>query len=667
MADNIVIIESPSKAKSYNKALGKDYEIVPSYGHCVDLPPSKLGINIRKKFDATFEPIEGKEGVIDNIKKKAKKAKNVFLMPDPDREGEAIAWHIYNAIKEDTKANILRATTNEISKKAIQSAINNPGNINMQMIDSYLCRRLLDRLCGYKTSFLTKQATGGTSAGRVQSAVLRIIAEREKEIRSFVPEEYWVLTAFLISSKGDPYVGVLDSKVKVKNEKQATEIYNKVKKGKPEVTSVVEKPVTANPVTPFTTSTMIQSSSSIFGWGAKKTSKVAQSLYEKGLITYMRTDSPVIAKDALGTIRSHIQTSYGDAYLPKQAKVYAAKKGAQEGHECCRPTNIGLIESGEGADERKLYSMIWKRTVASQMSPGKDKQIKVVTTISTYNFHSNGKIRLFDGYRKVWDYSKSEDVILPNLCEGEKCTLENLKKEQKFTTPPPRYSEGSITKTCEKLQIGRPSTYAQCIQTLIDRRYVQLNKKSLHATDLGIGVIDFLKTSDFCFVDIDFTAQMEGMLDDIANGDKDKTEVLTEFWSRLKADIENGNKVRLEQQKTDHKCPKCDGTLLKKHSTYGPFYACENYKAKDDDACKYIAQVGDEGQPIEKVRKEKEYADFPCKNCSNKMVKRKSQYGEFYGCEKYPKCKTIANMDGEFVEKKKTYKKRTKKTKKSKS
>ncbi len=669
MADNLIIIESPKKAKVYNKALGPDYEVVSSYGHCIDLPIKKLGINIKKDFDATFEIMEDKINVVQTIRQKAKKAKSIYLMPDPDREGEAIAWHISNEIKNHTKAKIYRATANEMTATAIVQAVNNPTEIDMHMIDAYLCRRLLDRLCGYKTSYLTQQATGGKSAGRVQSAVLRIIVEREKEIIAFVPEEYWIITAFFISSKGDPYVGVLDSKVKVRNEKQATKIYDAVRSGSYSIKSVDRKQVDANPFAPFTTSALIQAGSSIFNWGSKKTMKTAQSLYESGHITYMRTDSPMIANVALNEIREYIGHEHGDDYLPKVARQYSAKKGAQEGHECCRPTDIHVADPSGGDDEKKLYKMIWKRVVSSQMNPGRDEQIRVVTKVATsdkdYDFVSAGKTRLFDGYRKVWNYSNKEDVLLPTLKQGEKCTLENLKKEQKFTSPPGRYTEGSITKSCEKQQIGRPSTYAQCVQTLLNRNYVQKSGKSLQATGLGISVIDFLIESDFCFVDIAFTAQMESMLDEIAGGGKLKLDVLTEFWTRLRGDIEKGKEIKLQRQITEHPCPKCNAKLMKKHSRFGPFYACEKYKAKKKDgsepegSCNYTAQVGKKGEPVEKPPpKPKEYADFPCTKCSARMVKRSSSHGEFFGCEKYPKCKTIASLEGVFSTGKKKYKKK---------
>jgi DNA topoisomerase I len=664
VSKNLIIVESPTKIKSYKKVLGKEYEILASFGHCVDLPPKKLSVNIKKDFEPTFAVIDDKEDIVKNIKTHAKKASDIYLMTDPDREGEAIATHIYDQIKSLTKAKIYRATTSEITNSGIKAAIENAGKLNEGMFNSYLCRRILDRIVGWKTSYLTKQATGGRSAGRVQSAVLRILAEREKEIQDFVPEEYWVLTAHFKSSKGYPYTGVLDTKIKVSNEKKATEIYDEVVNGSPIIELIESKLVNSNPYAPFVTSSMIQTSSSMFGWTGKKTMKTAQSLYEGGLITYIRTDSSAIAVEAMENIRNYISDNFENKYLPKTAKIYGSKKGAQEGHECCRPTDISVMPHNSGGnDEQKLYRMIWKRVVSSQMTPGKDKQTRVTTKVSKYNFISNGKIRIFDGYRAVWDYSSSKDAILPDLTEGEKCTLLQLDKDQKFTTPPSRFNDGSIVKKCESLQIGRPSTYQQCIETLINRKYAERQKKAFHATKLGMDVVDFLKSAHFCFVDLAFTANMEQLLDEIASGKKQRVDVLKEFWDRLKTDIESGKQVKNKKQITEFKCPKCGGSLLKKHSSYGPFFSCENYKSaksKDKDkSCSYLATVDDHGQPVEKVVKPKEYADFKCKKCKSKMVKRSSTWGEFYGCENFPSCRMTADMEGIFKtpKKKKYYKK----------
>lgn len=656
MSKNLIIVESPSKIHSYKKVLGNEYDIMASVGHCVDLPEKELGIDIKNDFSPTFVVKADHASVVNQLKSAAKKAEKIFLMTDEDREGEAIAWHLANQF-DGSKAQILRATTNEITAKGITKALSSPGQLDNRKIDAYLARRLLDRLCGYKTSFLTQSATGGRSAGRVQSAILRIIVDRELEILHFVPVEYWVLTAYLLSSKGEAYTGVLTDKIAVHNEAEATKIYNAVIKGNPQVMSVESKLIAANPYPPFTTLPMIAAANTILGFPAQKTMKVAQSLYEAGHITYMRTDSPFMAAEAVQAVRSHIGNAYGNKYLPPAPRVYTAKKGAQEAHECCRPTNFSAHPSLDD-DENKLYEMIWRRAVASQMTSGQDERTKIITQIAGYDFHTNGSVVVFDGHRHCWTYTHSKDVVLPKLFEGEKCTLKNLEKEQKFTKPPDRYTDASLSKKCEEEQITRPATFASFIETLKNRDYIT-QKKSITATELGIKVVQFLKDADICFVDIKFTAEMEKLLDEIQEATKEKSAVLKDFWERLKSDIERGKGIKKQAEVSGFKCPQCGGDLLKKFSKFGSFYACSNYKpakkSKDGkeakpEGCAYTAKVGDDGKPIEKVNKPKEYASFPCKKCGGKMVKRSSSHGEFYGCGAFPKCKTIADLNGVFKE-----------------
>ena len=670
-----MVLESPGKVKKIKSYLGSDYNIISSFGHCIDLPSKGLNIDIKNDFEPTFAVKEEKSEIMENIRKECKKSKAVYLMMDPDREGSGIARNIYEHIK-DIGVPIYRASSNEITSNKIKEAVANAGQLSEEqnVYDAYLCRRLLDRCAGYKTSFLTQQATGGRSAGRVQSAMLRILAEREKEIMHFVPVEYWVLTANLHSSKKEPYTAVLEEKIKVPNEKTATEIYNKVVKGNPTVASVDSQEVAVNPYAPFTTSTLIQSFSTSFGWAASKTMKTAQGLYESGSITYMRTDSPMMAKEAITEVRNIIEHAHGSDYLHPKVRFYSAKKGAQEGHECCRPTDLSVSNAGGSslsnisgsADAQKMYEMIWRRTIASQMASGKDRRLKVTTKIAGYNFISRGNVRLFDGFRKIWTYAKQNDVLLPSLTEGEKCTLMDLIKEQKWTTPPSRYSDASLQKKCDASQIARPATFASFLKTLEDRGYIKREKKSFHATDLGIRVVDFLVAAEMCFVDMDFTADMETWLDEIAEGNKDKLSVLKDFWEKLQIGIANGKKVKEEFEKTDFPCPSCKGNLRHKHSRFGPFFSCENYK-KDDTGCKYTAKVGEDGKPVDKVAKVKEYAAFNCEYCDSKMVKRKSKFGQFYGCAKYPACKGIANELGEFQPLKKESKKKWGKKGKKKS
>lgn len=646
----LIVIEAPGKIKKFKQILGSEYDIIATLGHFVDLPEDKLAVDIKKDFEPTFEV--QKTDVAKSLRTAAKSAKEIFIMTDEDREGEGIAQEVYNTIKEFAKCPVWRATTNAITKQGIEQALKKPGQIDEKKVEAFLSRRILDRIAGYKTSFITQQATGGRSAGRVQSAMLRLIVEREQEILAFVPEEYWVLTATFASPRKERYIGVLTDKIKVPDEKTATDIYDKVIKGKPVVASVETKEVSIHPYPPFTTLPMIAAASSVLGFTAKRTMSTAQDLYTSGHITYHRTDSPFMSPEAVNSIRSFIQTHYGPDYLPSCPNAYHAKKGAQEAHECCRPTDINSKPDLDG-DHKKLYDLIWKRAVASQMTPGRDRKVKVVTVVSGYDFISNGVTRLFDGFRKVWNYGSGDDVVLPQLSEGDKCELLVLDKEQKFTQPPPRYSDASLSKTAEKLMITRPATFERSIGTLLQRKYITQKNKSFQPTDVGIKVVDFLKSANICFVDLEFTQQMEADLDEVQDGKKKRIELLSEFWKRLKSDIDHAGQVKKDQQKTDYKCPKCGGCLLKKHSKYGAFYACENSKktSKGIEGCKFIATVGDHGEPIEKESKKKqpvEYASFNCEKCGSKMIKRKSQYGEFYGCSGYPKCKTTANLDGEF-------------------
>lgn len=665
MSKKVVIIESPGKKKKFQQALGSEYVICPTVGHCVDLPEKSLSISIKDKFEPTFEVKSDKKEVVKNIKSAIKGASDIYLMTDEDREGEAIAWHIKNLLSTNTKANWHRSVTNEITKKGILNAINNPGEIDQKKINAYLCRRLLDRLCGYKTSYLTKQATGGRSAGRVQSAMLRIIVDRELEIKNFKPEEYWLLKAKFETPKKDQYEGLLDEKIKVPNEKKAVQIYESVKKSSPHISSVEKKKHVVKSIAPFVTATMVQSASSIFGWGVKRTEKAAQKLYEAGLITYMRTDSPFMASEAIDSIRDYITSNFDSSYVPKKSKQYSSKKGSQEAHECCRPTDIAVTSASSG-DEAKLYELIWRRAVSSQMADGSDERTKVITQCGEYDFITKGKTVIFDGFRKVWHYSMSDDVILPKSIEQNiDVKLVDLSKDQKFTTPPPRYSDASLSKKCEKEQVSRPATFGNFVEALKNRKYITAEKKSFVATDLGIKVIDFLKKADMCFVDIKFTSDMETLLDNIAQEKSSKEEVLNEFWARLQEDIKRGNDIKSNQQKTSHKCPKCSGFLMLKHSKYGAFFSCENYSNKEKK-CEYKASVGENNNPVEKSS-QKEYVEFKCPKCSNKMIKRKSKYGEFAGCSKFPGCKVICDLEGNITSdgtSKKTKKKWTKKAKK---
>jgi len=672
LSKNIIIIESPGKIKKFKECLGKEYEIISSLGHCVDLPIKKIGVDINNEFKPTWEIKTDRKEIVKEIQKKCKKADFVFLMTDGDREGEGIAYHIYDLIKDTCKGKIYRATTNQITKSGIQEAMANPGELDQPKINSYIARRLLDRIAGYRVSFLTKQATGGSSAGRVQSAVLRIIVDRENEILAFIPEEYWVLAARFLTKKNEEYDGTLTESIKVHNETEAVAIYNKCLESVPVIKSAESKEYITKPYPPFITMSMIASSASILGWAAEKTMNVAQDLYSAGNITYHRVDSPYMAPDGINAARQYIGSNYGDTYLPSNAVVYAAKAGSQEAHECCRPTDI-LAQLHLSGDNQKLYDLIWKRAVASQMNPGRDNRVKVITDLGGYDFVSNGKIEIFDGFRKCWNYSQSDDVVLPDLKDGEHVSLLNLSKNQKFTVPPSRYTDSSLAKFCEKKQITRPATIANVFKTLVTRQYTTRKKNTFYPTETGMSVVKFLKAADMCFVDVDFTQQLENKLDMIVDDKLNHVDVLNEFWTRLKGDIEKGKDIKNQSQITEFKCPLCHGALLAKHSHWGSFFACSNYKrpktvkgkkVEQEGSCNYTAKKGEDGSPVEKTAAPpKEYASFPCSKCGAKMVKRTSKkFGtEFYGCEKFAQngCKSIADMEGIFKEpKKKFYKKK---------
>lgn len=683
----LIVVESPTKIKSYNKALGSEYKVVASKGHCIDLPEKKLSVNIRKDFEPTFSIVDGKEDVVQSIKSLAKKSSDVYLMTDEDREGTAIAWHLSNELCGQTKAKIHRASTNEITKQGIRNAIQNAGEIDTLMVDAYLARRIMDRLCGYKTSFLTQQATGGRSAGRVQSAFLRIICDREKEILAFVPEEYWVVTGYFKTQKGEEYVGILDKKIA--SEKDARKIYDAIKDGSPFVRSVEQKEVSVNPYPPFTTLPMCAAASAVLGMSTSMTMKTAQSLYESGLITYMRTDSSHIASEAVDQVRSHISNAYEPRYLNSSVRTYRGKQGAQEGHECCRPTDIDNVNPGLGGQEKRLYDLIWRRTVASQMSNGIDRRTKIKTDANKHLFVSNGVVPVFDGFRKVWHFGRAADKILPDVSKNEKCSWSScpqsvigkiekkfihepdysgLLAEQKFTSPPPRFGTPSLLKKLEDLQIARPATVGSFIELLKKRNYFEEKNKIFHPTELGMRVVDFLVSADMCFIDVEFTKHMEDLLDGIASGSTSKTQVLEEFWARLKQGIEKGKEVRQKASETDHKCPKCEtGNLLLKHSRFGRFYSCSNYSNKEGKKCEYKADVGEAGEPVEKASNTPAVeAEFKCSKCGKSVYRRKSQYGEFWGCSGYPSCKTIFDDNGDVISTKKSSKKTSRKYKKRK-
>jgi len=668
MADYLVIVESPKKAKKIQSYLGKDYLVIASFGHVFDLPPKKLGIDLKKDFATTYVVMDGKKDVKKNIEVQAKKVKIIYLMTDLDREGAGIAANIYNNLL--TKYKVKRATTNAITKPNILSAIKDAYDLDDEsdLVDAYEARRVLDRIVGFRCSWITQQATGGRSAGRCQSVALRIIADREKEIQIFVPVVYWPITAELLTQDTKEKV-IADIKspkpLDISTKAEAEKIIKVIKAGPVKVSKFEQKNVKVNPYAPFQTSTLYQASASL-GIGLDRCKNAAQSLFDSGKITYHRSDSTYIIPSEISNIRNFIDVNYDKKYQTSSPRMYKKKvKNSQEAHESIRPTSVSIQSVGSTSDEKKLYELIWRRTVASQMASAEVQRSSAEFSCEKYLLAATGSKELFDGFRKVWTYSDTNDRYMPTMKIGDTVDVIDISTKRVETQPPKRYSEMSLVKMLEKEGIGRPSTYAAIVKTILDRGYVEKTKNIFHATELGIRVSDFLVASDFCFVDIGFTCAMEDDLDDITNKKAKKVDVLSKFWCRLKQDLQKAKDVKNEQSKTTYECPLCKkkkvkAFLLKKRSQYGEFYSCEKYKK--NGGCTYTAQVSDDGKPQEKKKKDPpKKLGFKCDQCGSDMVVRTGPYGEFQGCSAFPRCKTVMDMDGNI--KKKSKKKWSKKKK----
>jgi len=664
MAKYLFIIESPGKQKKIQSYLGKEFLVMATKGHIMDLPEKKIGVDLKKDFATTYEVYPEKKELVKEIQKAAKESEIVYLATDKDREGEIIASLVRGILPQGTVTK--RVTYNAITKSEIEKGIEEAGCIDINMVYSAETRRVLDRIVGYKASWPTKQATGGTSAGRVQSAALRIIAEREKEIRSFIPEEYWPIDIIMERENGEKLSASIKipNKMKIKTEKDAQTICDNLKNKNIEVSKYETKQSFTKPYAPFTTSSMYQAASSILNWGADKTAKIAQNLYESsGLITYIRTDSSFIVPEFINRMRNDINNRYGQNYLSDSINFYGNKANAQEAHEAIRPTDINNFPSSITTDDNKLYNLIWRRTTSSQMK--NMEQIKGVAefTSGEYVFVANGSKTVFDGWKKVWTYGSNDDNELPVLIVGEKLKVIDIKTSQKFTEPPSRYNEATIIKKMEDLSIGRPSTYATIITTLLKREYVVKDKKSLSATDMGIRVSDFLVDNNFCFIDLKFSAELEEKLDCIAQGNCNKLDTLNEFWIRLQDDIA---KAKTNTSKiTNFKCKKCDGFLEIKHSRFGSFMSCQN-RTNKEIKCDYKCDIGENGEPKEKEQVEINYSDIKCNNCEELLLIRKSKKGNNYlSCRNWKSnklCSGFFDMSGQKMEfKKKIFKKWTKK------
>ncbi len=699
---NLIIVESPAKARTIKNFLGKDYEVIASKGHIRDLPKSRFGIKVGEDNTLTPEYSVAKENAptVKKIKELAKKADTIYIATDEDREGEAIGWHIAHAMKKDP-ATLPRIVFHEITKSAIQHALESARTVNMDMVNAQQTRRLLDRIVGYKLSpLLSSKIQKGLSGGRVQSSTLKIIVDKEREIKAFVPQEYWSIDSVFntnIESVFHSYKNQKMDKLSVSNEKDAKAIVDTLKSEEFTVASIETKKRKTSTPPPFMTSTLQQTASSKLSLSPKKTMMLAQTLYEgvktpegtSGVITYMRTDSLNMAAEAVEAAREHIAKNYGDKYLPKEAKSYVKKaKGAQEAHEAIRPTMLEFTPEIAAKylkpDELKLYRLIYNRFLACQMTDAQFEQQSIIFKSESSEFKANGRKLVFDGFYKVVG-ADDKDKLLPTLKEGEKADLTSLKTEQHFTEPPSRYSEASLIKKLEAEGIGRPSTYAPTISTLQARMYIDIEKRQIIPTEVAFKVTEVLEKHFNDIVDAEFTSNMEEVLDEIADEGKDWQKVLHDFYFPFMDKIAEG-KEKIKSQKLakplGRNCPKCGEELLLRGGRYGNFIACSGFPK-----CKYTEQVDDNGEtaaPVEAEKTEEKCdkcgadmvikngrngkflacsaypeckntkpledvnaptSDVPCPDCGGKLVFRRSRRGAFWGCENYPECKFISKFE----------------------
>jgi len=651
---DLIIVESPTKSKTLTSFLGKGYKVLSTMGHIRDLPKEKLGIEIVEKKDKNYDflpqyaLLEKKKETIKKLKEETKKAKKVYLATDPDREGEAISYHVaYICSKKKEKdPKFLRITFHEITQKAIKDSLKKAGKINLQLVDAQQARRLLDRLVGYKLSpLLWRKIRRGLSAGRVQSVAVRLIVEREREREKFIPEEYWDILAHLRKTIGGKKEGAptfyaklikKNSKsFKIDKEIQAKEVVKDLEKANYEVGSVERKEVLQDPPPPFSTSTLQQIASRRLGFSGKRTMRAAQSLYERGFITYHRTDSFNLASQAISEIRNYIEKEKGKNYLPEKPRIYKTKsKVAQEAHEAVRPTNVNrqIEEKKAGRDEQKLYRLIWQRAVASQIKAAIWDQAKINIQAPSqrdlYGFLVEGKVIKFDGWLSLYKFKdKEKEEELPSLKKGDDLDLLEVKSEQKFTQSPARYTEASLIKALEERGIGRPSTYVPIISTIQNRQYVEKEERKFKPTPLGEVVNDFLIEYFPQTFDYQFTAKMEDELDDIANGKRNWISVMNDFYlpfeEKLKAVTEVAERVQVPTEVTGEKCPECKkGELVIRVGRFGKFISCSRFPD-----CKYTAPFV---QKIEGIK---------CPKCGGEVVVKKTKKGkQFYGCSNYPKC-----------------------------
>jgi len=675
MAKNLVIVESPAKARTLQKYLGRDFQVKASVGHIMDLPKSKLGVDIAHDFEPEYQVLNGKKKIIDELKKAAKGKDHIYLAPDPDREGEAIAWHI--AEKLGRTKNVHRVLFNEITKRSVLAAIQDPRELDRNLYEAQQTRRILDRLVGYQISpLLWKKVRRGLSAGRVQSVAVRIICEREREIQAFQATEYWSITARLEGQNPPPFSARLfrigndkldPEKFRVENEAVSTALVDRLRDASWLVTRVERKERRRLPTPPFITSRLQQEASRKLGFAPSRTMRIAQRLYEGielgdqgavGLITYMRTDSTRIGPEALQQVRGFVNERYGKDYLPENAVVYPSKKGAQDAHEAIRPTSLDnppeSVAPFVSKEELALYTLIWNRFVASQMMPAVFDQTTVDITAKDTLFRASGQIMKFDGFIRVYtegrdDERKEDDEDdeserqLPSLTEGETLRLQELLPEQHFTQPPPRFSQATLIKELEEKGIGRPSTYASIMGTIMNKEYVAEDKsRRLRPTELGFLITELLVDAFPNILNVEFTAGMEAELDQIEEGKEKWLSAMRRFYDPFARDLEHAEErmrdVKRTGQPTDIPCATCGAMMVIKWGRGGEFLACPTYPE-----CKNTKNFAREADGTIKIV-ETQVIDEKCENCGKPMQLRFGRYGKFLGCSGYPECKTVRSL-----------------------
>ncbi len=655
MSKSLIIVESPSKAKTINKYLGKKFSVEASVGHIKNLPSKDLGVDVENSFEPRYVTIRGKAPVIKDLQKRASKADSVYIATDPDREGEAIAWHIARELAKQTEGKpVYRVLFNEITKSGIEAAMKEPRHIDERLVQSQQARRVMDRIVGYKVSpFLWKTIYKGLSAGRVQSVALRLVCEREKEIAEFNIEEYWTITgefrkpgdgmfhAKLVKDHGETPV--------IPNEESATGLLEKLRSQSWSIADMQSKEISRSPSPPFITSSLQQEASNRLRFSAKRSMRIAQQLYEGvelgeegavGLITYMRTDSTRTSNEALGNVRDFIAGQYGSEFVPEAPRSFKVKKSAQDAHEAIRPTSMEftpqMVKRFLNADQYALYELIWKRFVASQMASAKMQQRTILVDGGPYQFKGVGSTYTFRGFLQVYDdfagengqeVNEEESIIPEGLEINDKVDAEQIDPHQHFTKPPPRYSESSLVRELEANGVGRPSTYALIVSTIQDRGYVEQQNRRFHATTLGMDVSKMLTTYFDSLFNVDFTSRMEEELDTIASGESSYLKVMTEFYGPFMKllDSVSPDEARL-QEETDEKCEKCGSPMIIRWGRNGKFLACSGYPE-----CKNAKPLPGEAEKMK--------IEEPCPDCGGELVLKQSRYGKFIGCRNYPDCR----------------------------